>query len=473
MIRQRTQSSEFQYELFVLMYGIFIGIHHTISVRSWTHIGVEWLNPSHPVFLICGILTAAGVIWTILQPRERLPFLLTLIFWSALKLDNLPYVPNHIILALIVNFALIFFILYTYVKKVDHRKTFSAVRPYLQLCLIIVYFFSVFHKLNHDYFNPQVSCAAELYDTISTTYTVFPEGRTIDWIVIAGTLLIEAAIPILLTFRSARIYGILLALVFHTLLSLHTNVFIMSFSAEVFAMLILFLPEKALMEIKHGLSATRNGIRMADFRIKIITVLVFTSLLLYVGWYDGNMLPFLKTAFTVLWILWCLGLIAFTIHMLRVGHGTDQLPQKQKLHAFFIFPVIVFLNGLTPYFGIKTATYFAMFSILRTEGSSSNHLIIQKNYPLIGYSADLVEIVDSSDPYLQRIRDHHDRITRFELERWLFEHKDHPVKVAFADMSGIHSFTGPHEYESSYSWLARKFLIYRNLPPDGPCPCQW
>src|SRR4030095_15122896 len=60
-----------------------------------------------------------------------------------------------------------------------------------------------------------------------------------------------------------------------------------------------------------------------------------------------------------------------------------------------LFPLVLALHGLTSYLGLRTAGNFTMFSNLRTEGTSSNHLLLGSNpIKVWGYQEDVVRFME-------------------------------------------------------------------------------
>jgi hypothetical protein len=61
----------------------------------------------------------------------------------------------------------------------------------------------------------------------------------------------------------------------------------------------------------------------------------------------------------------------------------------------FVFLVLLFLYGMTPYLGLRTTGNFTMFSNLRTEGTFSNHLLLTSNpLKVWGYEEDVVRFME-------------------------------------------------------------------------------
>src|SRR5690606_38333670 len=86
---------------------------------------------------------------------------------------------------------------------------------------------------------------------------------------------------------------------------------------------------------------------------------------------------------------------------------------------FIVLPVIVFLNGASPYLGLKTENSYSMFSNLRTEGGETNHYLVPASVQIFDYQANLVEIVSSTDESLQRLVEANELMVLFEFKRYL------------------------------------------------------
>ena len=85
---------------------------------------------------------------------------------------------------------------------------------------------------------------------------------------------------------------------------------------------------------------------------------------------------------------------------LNIGTKGLRISQKgmmvPKVKWLLIFPISVFLIGLTPHLGLKNVQVFAMFSNLRTEGGNTNHLFIPSSFQLFDNLEDLVTIKRSN-----------------------------------------------------------------------------
>ena len=467
------------------MWCLFILIHHILTFSEWNSIGHDFLESSNNFYRACGAITLVLVIVTLLRPKSPMIFAACLTTWSTLKFGNLPFVPNHIVLALITNLALITAIFYHQGFRKSSSKevmirVYDQLAPFLRLMLIILYFFTVFHKLNWDYFNPQISCGTVLYEDIKEHLSFLPEHVIFIWLAIVGTLVIELLIPILLLIKGQVIKAILLGFAFHFVLSLHPNSFIFSFSAEVYAFYILFLPGSVILLLFDKVQSISRYIYQLSIPIKSLIAVLILGLLGVLnginfteGLYEG--LKQWLHNLRLYWYIWNSLLIAGALMLFSAqSDPLSRMLPKVRFNAFAIFPLLLFLNGSTPYLGIKTATNFSMFSNLKIVGEESNHMIIRRTLPLLPYDAQLVEIVESNTALFEDVQASNEYITLFEFRRRiksnLFQNSARIIIKYDGEESTV---ILPEDDQPSNSVLAEKFLIYRGVPKSEVCHCQW
>jgi hypothetical protein len=138
-----------------------------------------------------------------------------------------------------------------------------------------------------------------------------------------------------------------------------------------------------------------------------------------------------------------------------------------------VAPVLTFLNGLTPYVGLKTELSFAMYSNLRTEGGGTNHFLIRRPFYLFGYQDDLVTFVRSDAPKLQAYADEGYRLTWFEFRRFLSTRPR--IRVTYrrgneGERSIERPADDPRLLEPPSPWL-RKVLAFRPVRVEDPVYC--
>lgn len=466
---------------------VFIAFHMAVSSPGWTQTGNDFLNPSNEFFLLANILVLVFLVLSFFNPDKISYLVLTISSLTVVKLDALPMIPNHIVFALIIFLTLIVGLLLYWEKNLEIRDRLSTwyekVSPYLRAELLLLYFFVVFHKLNNDYFNPEVSCGAHLYEEITVVFPIFPSGSWINAFSLWSALGFEIFIPILLFFRRTRVFGVFLGLIFHLLLSFHPQLYILSFSAELYALFVLFLPASLAEKIW---TKANELFQTKQFRISMLYggIVLILALIMYLfasiqatGIRDSfaRILDFIHIA----WLTRAAVLIAgytMTAHswfFTSAGEGLFQL----KWSPLLIFPLLVIFNGFTPYLGLKTSTNFAMFSNLKVDGPDNNHWFMTSEFQLADYQNDTVTILEASHPYLQKFNEWNERIPFFELRKFLSAHRSEQIHVTYRRNDEIHTVELPtdddHEAVTAPTWLANKLLVFRGVPRDGPTPCQW
>jgi hypothetical protein len=119
-----------------------------------------------------------------------------------------------------------------------------------------------------------------------------------------------------------------------------------------------------------------------------------------------------------------------------------------------------------------------MFSNLRTEGGTSNHLIIRHPYYLADYQTDLVEIKDSSDPRLTAFKEKGYSIPYFELRRYMSANQipaGDSIGLEYVRKGSDKSVSAPGDDPELFepdNYLLRKLLSFRPVPPGETGVCQ-
>ncbi|HEY6881634.1 MAG TPA: hypothetical protein VI299_26590, partial [Polyangiales bacterium] len=413
--------------VFRVAWTLFIGVHLSLSLPLWSRVGVDFLEPSHPLFLLLSIVSLGLVVAALARPDDLRVFALLLVTWSATKLDALPWIPNHILLALLVNGALLFALAFAWRRGLPHEGLIAHVARPLRGALLVLYFWVVVHKLNRDFFDPSVSCAVTLYREMREIYPRLPSSGLIEHATIWGTLVIEALVPLLLLTRRLALWGMLLGLSFHGLLALHGNSMIMSFSTEVYALYTVFLSRADLARLGVALRAfsARPWAPRALHVLALLGALGLVATLVRIALgprhEDGGLwLEFYSGYVRRVWFCAVVALVGLLVRALRAprvpeGEHAAALPLVPRATLLGLLPVLAFCNGLAPYLGGKTATNFAMFSNLRVEGASTNHLFLPSGLLGTEYQTDLAHVLASSDPELGGFVERGDAPTWFEL----------------------------------------------------------
>lgn len=347
-------------------------------------------------------IAAVAVLWNPLQTWR-------LLLCAALQLVvlylSLPFTSNHWVFAGFVNMALLAAAAFILFRRSDTQRTFSAklwgaFAPPARICLLLLYFFVVLHKLNWDFLQPRTSCAVFLYKKLTLQYPFLPLGPWVNYATIWATIIVEALIPLLLVLPRYRMFGVLSSIALHLTLASGQQYY--NFSSMMLAMLSLFVFDEA-----HRHSASKQlsaPVHMLGI-VGLIASLAF-------GYWILQSLDHKEFRWLVrsIWIVFAVLVAGFLltrrsfINSSSVG-PSELLALRQRLvHAV---PVLVFLNGICPYLGLKNENSFAMYSNLRTERRAFNHIFIPSWVQVFRYQDDIVEPKKSNHPRIRKyIRRH-------------------------------------------------------------------
>lgn len=399
---------------------------------------------------------------------------------------RMPYTTNHWIFTAFVNVTILHALVYLVIAKRsfqinagDLLKTFS---PLVKIELVILYFFAVFHKLNAGFF-AEGSCAADLLraQNLDTLIPIPPGFYRFNAYL---TIAVEALIPFLLCFRTTRNAGILLGLFFHCVLSYSSYNAFYDFSSMVFAVYFLFTaPELSLRIVDHLKRLKTSIVRMASPREFGFGKLLLRAALFIVGM---GVIYFLTKKLNDprsihLYFFWTLySLLYFYIfinNQFFSRRTSQQVPRVANrfsiLHwSLLIVPVMVFLNGTSPYLGLKTENSYAMFSNLKTEAGESNHYIIPASAQVFDYQEDVVDIVSSSDPNLQKLANTNLSMVWFEFTNYL--HTNKPAKVQYLRDGKLETYLEGDvtTYPSKNNYVLAKLMKFRAFAKEGVQPCS-
>ena len=119
--------------------------------------------------------------------------------------------------------------------------------------------------------------------------------------------------------------------------------------------------------------------------------------------------------------------------------------------------------GTFPYLGLGTQATLSSEHGLVTELGTNNHLFVPQTY-LVEYQTDLVEILDSSDPYLAGLAQRQDMITWFELVNYLSRRPDTSLSfIRGGERFEVAQAGAIAELSRSNSWILSKLLGFRTV----------
>jgi hypothetical protein len=290
----------------------------------------------------------------------------------------------------------------------DRDALVETFGPPVRLGLIALYLMTFTHKLNADFLNPDVSCAGWLLGFLGRAYRVVPVA---EWSIVGsiwGTLVVELLVPLLLCGRHTVYLGLAIGIGFHLFLSQFGGLH--GFAAMLFAVYFLFLP-RGFTERVAARASRLPAPGLVTTAVGLGAVLLAWKLLGSVAH-----LPHIYRGL-VLWDVWLLAVVvAFGREIVRTWRVPADFGLRPRWAPLWALPVVVVLNGVSPYVGLKTETSWAMYSNLRTE-TRPNHYVVPASAKLFGYQDDLVEIVETALPALRGYAKNDLRLTFFELRR--------------------------------------------------------
>ncbi len=239
------------------------------------------------------------------------------------------------------------------------------------LTLLVVYLYTVFHKLNGSFFDPEHSCAGDLLrqglGMNGLGRPELPPGVVLTAAV--GTVAVEAVILALLAVPRLRCWGVLLGVGFHAVLAPAS---FWDFATVVYALYVLLIPPRVFARLAPRFAAARR-----------VSLAAFAA---HVGVSFGIRLAGAEDPawHTVQLLTWYAAVLPLMIPLVRAclaerprrGRPNTAWPGwRWRPAALLLVPLLAFLVGATPYLGLKTVANFSMFSNLRTEQDSTNHLL--------------------------------------------------------------------------------------------------
>jgi hypothetical protein len=363
-----------------------------LFVRMWAvaalaHvIGNGWQGDLLPTLDLGGIALAAvsvAALAALLRPG-RVPLLVLCATIVASAVVEVPLLGNHWLVAALVSLAYLL-----------AGGRWSGFEPAARLVLLVFYSFAAFAKVNEGFTDPAVSCAVFYADETLTSAGLAPlvpgsaAASVLPWVVGA----IELAVPLLLLVRRTRWVGVLLAMGFHTAISLDLGQHFYDFTAVLVALFVLFLPDSwsraasdRLRRLPGLLTAAVAGAAIALTLMLVLAALVPPGSL---PWRTDRL------AFVV-WVPYAVTMLVLVLLGPRRG---EALPWRPAALTWLVVALTV-LNGLTPWTETKTAFGFTMYSNLEAAQGGTNHRVVPATLPLRDGHERLVAIESTSDPGL-------------------------------------------------------------------------
>lgn len=412
-----------------------------------------WLRYSSLLFLLIQL-------WRIkLYVAALASMLLGSLYYAIL----FPRLANHSNLELFISVLIFGLLAFRFLYGKNLIST--AILPWIfRISTICIYWYAGFHKLNTDFFDVKSSCVITLNDIVfyANSYFGILSDTTLFKLLLVATILIEMVIPFGLLFRKTRKIATVFLLIFHAYLSTRQ---IADFSAlAVFLLAGCFFDFSSKTNIKGLFKSVR-------FYGLFVAFAILSDFVLYA----------LKIAPGLVIIIH--GLI-YNMGVLFLFHGIFRIPfqeqtaltKRQKLKLLLI-PALVSVWSIRPYLGLGNTANFTMFSNLVTEKSRSNHLLINTNYTkLTDWEEDYVTLVKLPESWKEQqlegfLLPKMEFAYQIKGQSWRFPNEAMPATVIYKGKTIVVPDLRKSEFANTE--LYYKFIFFRKIPVDGPCPCLW
>ena len=301
-----------------------------------------------------------------------------------------PTLGNHWLLAAIISSVLLAAL---WPDPSDMATVARRFVPVAAAVTIVSYGFMAFSKLNTGFLDPSVSCAVHFASRLATSWGFLSiEAATTRTFVIATTLAAELSLPALLAIRRTRMIGVIVGIAFHGFIALDLRQHIWDFSSVLLALFLLFAPETLVKRALTQLSRPRRLLAVAAWLIVLLTLALPPAAISRVIIVGVGHLMWFATVGTLF--------IMMVRHFQAGGAWPDVVLPRWPGRAWLVLPLLALVNGLAPYFEIKTATAFNMYANLRTAQGNTNHLLVPRTWPLTAVHDRLVVVLSTDDQRL-------------------------------------------------------------------------
>lgn len=332
-----------------------------------------------------------------------------------------------------------------------------------RVALVSMYFYTGFHKLNTDFFNPCVSCVNEINVYIFENFTgirraISPQYSTFFQY---ATFFVEMVLPFGLFSRHTRKLTAIFLLAFH---------FYLNFAVySDFSSLALFLIIGSVIDFESPIISNKiiTPLRFYVF-FTLITFIVKLCLIKY--GVDKFYLGFVQGS------IYNIGWLIFIYSFFKNYSEKTYVFEKKYTVAIASCFILISFWTLRTYIGLGNTANFTMFSNLITEKSRSNHLLLDTKYTKIfDLEEDNVLVLKLSDSLQeQNLENHKIPITEFKfLSKHWCRYYSFKIKatIVYKNDTIVINDLGKSEFVKTKWWY--KYLYFRKIKPEGANDCDW
>lgn len=373
-----------------------------------------------------------------------------------------PRIANHANIEFFIEFIIIGLLIYKIINP-KFKIAPNVLSAVFRVSVVTMYFYSGFHKLNTDYFNPCVSCVNEINEYVFRNFTgiklSLPEK--FSYFFQYTSIVVELLLPFGLLWPKTRKWTAILLLSFHFYLNLAVYA---DFSA-----LAAFLILGCLIDFESK-SIPKNLIIALRFYVLFSLFSILANYIILKYQINVKSRGFIHgLVFNIGW------LIFFFTYFKNYQVKVLKFEKRPTLLLSACFVLLSFWT-LRTYVGLGNAGNFTMFSNLITEKSRSNHLIIDtKSTKIFDFEEDNVLILQLPDTIKNR------KLENFKLPLIEFKYQAHQfckkysIKLNCTLVYKNDTIVIPDLKNSSFSktkwWY--KYLYFRKIQPEGANDCYW
>jgi hypothetical protein len=352
-----------------------------------------------------------------------------------------------------------------------HERMFAAIAGPGRWLLAVMYFFGIYHKINADFLDPQVSCAVVLYDRLAHGWGA--AGWQVGHVgAIWATFVIEAIAMIALFVPRWKRFGMLIGVPFHIIIGWTGYAYYKDFSTIALVMYAMFLPRESVSAAVERFTRLFGSAARAGQCARLLLLALPLVYLVAIGAVtDLSRLRPTHDGFFIAFTVFAVAFYAFIVAFAPARPADGELPLFARPAWLMALPVLFFLNGLSPYLGLKTESSMAMYSNLHTEGGETNHLIAGQLPFAFGYQNDIVRPIASNSPAFDALHVGQGKaLVRFEFDRILAQSPDLRVQFEHDGAVRTNDATWRNSYASA-TLFEKKFLIFKPIDYSRPKVC--
>ena len=365
-----------------------------------------------------------------------------------------------------IEFFIAILILSIFVYKIIYPKLKIApdlIAWIFRISVVTIYFYSGFHKLNTDYFNPCVSCVNKVNEYIigNLTGTDFKISENISRFFQYTSIVMEMLIPFGLFWKVTRKMTALLLLFFHFYLNLAVY--------SDFGALAVFLIIGCVLDFESR--TIHDKISKAIRYYIFFTLLTFGVKLILIKYkFNPYYLGFIQGLF------FNLGGVIFFYHFFT--NFKDKSYSINKRHLFILSTCFILISfwTLRTYIGLGNSGNFTMFSNLVTEETASNHLLIDtRKTKIFNFEEDNVIILKIHESFRkERLEGIKIPVSEFKFlcKKWTSSSR---IKLnctlVYKNDTIVIDDLRKSEFAKTQWW--NRYLYFRKIQTEGPNKCRW